>query len=560
MSDNDIDVSSVNWEYGMLITPDHFLRQERYFDSMLLWVLRYGTDAYGLVGAGARSDVAERGAAKHDPRIDIHNDEETIKISVSQCRGISPAGDIIEIDPARPVNRSFSKKELEGHNELGIYIVCDTHDKVVDDALDDPANPQVKSSRRPNYRIELDITGAQASRCLTLGRIRKQPDTLRYEKVRGFIPMCTTLVSHSELRRAWEKLSGELSHLADRYTKLHKAIVEYISMANDRDINTRADAETLQFVGRMVTTLENSAYALLDPLQSPQRFFQQLYRVIRSAAIYLDLSPPTRTYFEQLAEGGETEFGSLLEEERQTLLTNRELSIHDNLNVDEQRLSAALYRLNRLEEALEGKYLDFRVSTSLEALNFYFDRNFDPPALFRSLAKPSRAQTFAKVFTFVFAPLSLAGRQRYRLVLIGSPDAQFDRRTVLNAEIRLNEGTGQNLPPIYGKANYEMEGQRNFAIEFDAPSTVQTISDVRVNINADSAIKSCLLYGRRYLQGHIQINNAEPLASSAKPSFVKEPVEPPPPVQRPRPSRLTRTDEIENEPVADWKQPRRRLE
>lgn len=50
MNSDDLKLSSVNFEHGMLLTPDHFLRQERYFDSMLLWVLRYTTNAYGLVG------------------------------------------------------------------------------------------------------------------------------------------------------------------------------------------------------------------------------------------------------------------------------------------------------------------------------------------------------------------------------------------------------------------------------------------------------------------------------------------------------------------------------
>ena len=37
--------------------------------------------------------------------------------------------------------------------------------------------------------------------------------------------------------------------LTDRYTTLHKAILEYISNAGQRGINIRQDEETLQFVG-----------------------------------------------------------------------------------------------------------------------------------------------------------------------------------------------------------------------------------------------------------------------------------------------------------------------
>jgi hypothetical protein len=123
MKDKDINLGSVNWTQGMLLTPEHFLRQERYFESALLWAVYYALDGYGLVGSGGRGESAERGAAKHDPAIDIDDDGEVIKVSVGQCRGISPSGDIIEISPSNAINGSFPKSQIEGHQELGVYIV-----------------------------------------------------------------------------------------------------------------------------------------------------------------------------------------------------------------------------------------------------------------------------------------------------------------------------------------------------------------------------------------------------------------------------------------------------
>lgn len=542
----------------MLLTPAHLLRQERYVDSMLLWALRYATEGYGLIGGGARIDRAERGAAKHDPLINVNDDGETIMVSVSQCRGLSPSGDIIDVDPSWPIHQPFSRDELKGHTLLGIYVVCDTHDKVVDEELEDKANPQMRSSRRHHYRVALGITGDEARHSLMLGQLRRSETSMRYEKLSEFIPVCTTLVGHSELLRVWERLQERLAHLADRYTQLHKAIVEYISMASERGIDTREDGETLQFVGRMVAALESGVYEILNPLQSPQRFFQQLYRMIRSAAVYLDISPPTQDYFRQLAEAGETDYGSLLEQERQTLLTNRELTIHDNLLVDVQRIEQALRRLRRLEEALEGKYLDFRVSTALEALNFFFDRQYDPPALFRSTAKPARPQVFGDEITFVFAPLRLEGRYRYRLVLIGTPEARFMiGDEPMKVEIKLNAGGGQSLDPIYARVKSETPNQRNFAIDFDAPPDVQTISDLRVTVNAALPIKSSLLYIRRLLQRVVpRINPADIPAPEV---LAPEPAPPPStPTPDGRRSRLSLPDGPAPDPSP--KPPRRRVE
>src|SRR5262249_56667523 len=151
-----------------------------------------------------------------------------------------------------------------------------------------------------------------------------------------------------ELQRAWERRRDQMISLSERYLQLHKAIVEYIAIAAGSYIPTGADNEVLQFVGRMVITLESSVYDALDSLQSPRQFLQKLYRVVRSASVYLDLSPPTREYFRELVALGLTEFSSLLEQEQQALLTNRELTIHDNLSEEVSRIDGAFQRLRRL--------------------------------------------------------------------------------------------------------------------------------------------------------------------------------------------------------------------
>ncbi len=540
----------------MLLTPDHFVRQEQYFDSSMLWLARFATDAYGLVGIGARGDAAERGAAKHDPVISVEDDGENLKISLTQCRGISPSGDIIEIDPSNPLHQSFPKREFEGTQELGAYVICLPHDKTVTEGNEDTANPQIKSTRRQAYRLKLDVTAAEASHSLMVCRVQRIEGTLQYEKMSGFIPMCTTLIGHSELKRAWDRLREQVVSLADRYMQLHKAMVEYIAMAGGRSINTREDEETLQFVGRMVMTLEAGIHDVLNPLQSPRAFLQQLYRVVRSAAVYLDLSPPTHDYFRQLAKVGVTEFEVLLEQERQTLLTGRALTVRDNLAPDVQRVEQAFYRLRRLEEALEGKYLDYRLSAALEALTFFFDRRAESPALYQSIARPARPQLFGNDMTFVFAQLQMDARQTYRVVLIREDSSRIEMGEIIPTEVRVNVGTGQGHNSLYPQARCELPEQRNFAIDFEAPRDVHTIQDVRVIVNTVHPIRSCLLYQRRrvvdnrFTDSGAQNNPLPP----PPPSLAKPPVFRPPtpvPEPRPEPGQVIRRRISEIEPVRD---------
>ena len=85
-----------------------------------------------------------------------------LKVSVTQCRGISPSGEIIEIDPDNALHRSFSKRDLEGVPEVGVYLVCEPHRKLVTEGVEDPSNPQIKSTRRQSYHLQLDVIAAEA--------------------------------------------------------------------------------------------------------------------------------------------------------------------------------------------------------------------------------------------------------------------------------------------------------------------------------------------------------------------------------------------------------------
>ena len=96
MNSDDLDLRSVNWSQGMFLTPDHFLQQERYLDSMFLWILRYALPSHGLIGGGPRVDATERGAARYDPVVEIDDAGDTLKITVTQCRGLTPGGNFVD--------------------------------------------------------------------------------------------------------------------------------------------------------------------------------------------------------------------------------------------------------------------------------------------------------------------------------------------------------------------------------------------------------------------------------------------------------------------------------
>ena len=500
MKDDDLDLRSVNWSQGMFLTPDHFLRQERYVDSLFLWLLRYSVPTYGLLGGGPRVDPSERGAPGFDPVVEIDDAGDALKVTVMQCRGITPGGLLVDVQPSRALNATFPKAEIEGALDIGIYVLVRPHEKEPDESVADPVNPQMQLGRRLRYTIRLDVQAAEAQDSLLLTRLRRADKGLRFERVLNFIPPCAFMSAHSSLMHSFRQLNEMTAAIADHYGMLHSAIVDFISVARARGVGVEQDTETLAFVSRMVATLEQCAYEVLDPLQPPKRFFQEMTRLVRSAALFLSLSPPTREYFRQLGEIGEVEFASMLQQESEALQMGRGFVINEDLNVEVQKIVRSLERLDRLEQALEGKYLDYRLSPSLESINFVFDRTTGDPVLYKSVAKPARPQAQGQELTFVFAPLRLEARETYRLILVGDRQARFVPGDRLSTELRINQGEGYNRKPDYPVAAYEIDGQRNFAVDFKAPDDVVTISDLRVSLRSGQPIRSAILYVRSRLQ------------------------------------------------------------
>ncbi|HLH04811.1 MAG TPA: type VI secretion system baseplate subunit TssK [Bryobacteraceae bacterium] len=493
MNPEDVRLSSVNWEHGMLLTPEHFLRQERYFEAGLLWALRYATNGFGLVGGGARLPESERGAVRHDPVVVIDEDESALRVTVTQCRALTPSGSIVDIDPEHPVHRSFDKAQIEGVSESGVYVVANPQEKQVLDGAPDEFNPQMKTERRPAYFIALQPQAGESSYAVAVARVRRQRYGAGFEKDSSFIPQCLTMSSYSELASAWRKINENMALLAGRYTELHRATRDFLSLFRERGIETEVDAEVVAFVDRIVIALQDCVYDLLDPVQAPIRFFGTLRRFFHSAATYLDLSPAVQQYFDTLRDTGETEFIALIDQQRRLLKTTRTWAIHDDLAVDVRESLASIYALQRLERALEGKYLDFRISPSLEAMNFLFDRG--GRVLYKIAGKPARAQAVDDDLRLYFTQLRLEGREKYRLILVGEQNARFEKGLKITIEIRLNEGSGFRRAPIILSREVTDSEQCNFDYDFDAPE-VPTITDIQVSVPGHLPIRSALLFVR----------------------------------------------------------------
>ena len=305
-------------------------------------------------------------------------------------------------------------------------------------------NPQREKEWLPAYRAVLKVDANQVPYALAVGRIVRARDGVEFDRDSHFIPACTFMDAHSELAAAAGEIQDEIIKLASRFTELHRAMRMFVTLFKDRGIETENDLDTMAFAGRMVMALQNCVYEIMDTTQPPQSFFGHLRRFLHSAAVYLDISPPVRQYFDLLKETGETEFIALLAQQKKALLgASPKWRIHEDLSDEVSSALQSIDALQKLERALEGKYIDFRVNPLLEAMNFIFDR--EGQVLYKLHAKSTRFQGDVDMRTITFAKLQLEGREKYRLVLVGEDNAVFERE--IHCELYLNENSGMRSKP-----------------------------------------------------------------------------------------------------------------
>jgi hypothetical protein len=207
-----------------LLTPEHFLRQEHYLESLLFWNIGYLTTGSGLVGGGVRLPASDLGAMRHDPTVALEENPDALGLSISKCRGLTPSGLIVEIEEGSVLSERFPKTNLAGVAEAIVYVVCDHGEKQKIDGAPDAFNPQMKAERTFVYRVALEVTAAERENAVAVARLRRPAAGVHYEKDPQYIPACLSLSAHSELTSGWHKISESVNNLAAGYAELHRAM------------------------------------------------------------------------------------------------------------------------------------------------------------------------------------------------------------------------------------------------------------------------------------------------------------------------------------------------
>ena len=231
--------------------------------------------------------------------------------------------------------------------------------------------------------------------------------------------------------------------------------------------------------------------------------------------------------------------------QKHVLQLGRTLKLEEDLGVEVRKAMQSLSGLEKLERALEGKYIDFRKSSSLESTNFIFDRG--GKALYKLAARPARVQGLGDEITIFFANLHLEGRDRYRLILVGDRNTPWLRGTSIGAEIRLNEGSGFRRDSLILSGDVKLEQQENLELDFEAPD-VPTITDLRVTVPAYHTVHTALLFQRhRFYAGQREspeLRTLERESSQPRPGTAASPQPPQLPRRAPAPEPVRSTPDL----------------
>lgn len=489
-------MKSVNWMTGMLLTPAHFTRQDEYIDEAAAWVVRFCVPGTGLVGRGVREDPNHGGPSAYDPQLHVEDDGQVVRIAVVSARGITQGGIPVDVVASDPVRLEVGREALSGLNEALVYVVRNGG-KEEDPASvgEDDANPMQAALRRPSYEVRLGAAADTISQALVVGRLRRVSETLGFDIDGEYIPPCAFVLAHSALHAGWNRLRVEVAELADRFSELHRAVAAYAEQIALRGVDPAADRDVLSFVERAVLALDGCAYQILDSSMAPHRLFQQIDRAGRRVANALDLSAATRLYFQSLS-AADAGYDALLEEERQSLASQREWHPREDLRHSLARSEQTLARLRRLFEALEARYVDYRINRSVDSLRFLLDDAGD--GFYVAIATPGHPRRDGDLLTFDFAQMNLPGQHEYRVLLVGDGHGtsawQMGER--FESDLRVNPAGGFTRP-LSHTLQVEVSGQRNFAINFETPADVGTLSSLRVTVHhGGHRIRRAVLYQR----------------------------------------------------------------
>jgi type VI secretion system protein ImpJ len=215
------DELKVIWSEGMLLRPQHFQQQERYFEHLI----RAGITAYDPLGWGVRSLRLDRGVLTQG------------KLSISAAEGIFPDGTVFRIDDHTDP-RPMCDVPKETRASIVYLAVPTDHEQLADVTEDDPlfrlqryrlSTTKVRDTWTPgltngtadvdvgrlHLQLLLDQDERSAFHCIPIARVAEVRADRQIVLDEDFVPACLDYRASLVLNDTVEELRGRLRAVAD---------------------------------------------------------------------------------------------------------------------------------------------------------------------------------------------------------------------------------------------------------------------------------------------------------------------------------------------------------
>nr|MBN2276497.1 hypothetical protein [candidate division Zixibacteria bacterium] len=284
---SDLNLHSVNWQDGMLISQRHLKDQERYFENLARWyTLRYG-DQYGLI----------RKSAAGKPALSLNSGVtgNRLRVEVVRCQAITPGGFYIEINES-------SGTSLRGECEItetivpvfiGVDISTRKQTGNPDPAEDVPRIPYCA----PAYLVAL----GQAPNLPEEQYVQVAELTVNGSEVAlsdKYYPPCVTANADEKLNQKMMDFRNRLENLLMLSSKAYKAVATSGALAGSSTTLQVAFKDTVSFfVKNIAATLDDFVVGRNAP--HPMQLVIQFKKLFRVLSSLLNLQPGLKDYLNE---------------------------------------------------------------------------------------------------------------------------------------------------------------------------------------------------------------------------------------------------------------------
>jgi hypothetical protein len=194
-----LDLTSVNWWDGMLVSRAHFEAQERYHEEALRWLARYGLPLHGLLPASTGDAPPLQIRASFES-------ENRLRVEVLHCRAVTRDGTLIHIDADSEAQERYPVVgTLEINSQQAQTIPVYLRARAEKQPLGAPDPTGNAPRRTPSYEVLLVEAQAPGDgSCLKVAEIAVA--NYKAEESAEYLPPAFSAAATQTLRRATDEI------------------------------------------------------------------------------------------------------------------------------------------------------------------------------------------------------------------------------------------------------------------------------------------------------------------------------------------------------------------